>query len=108
MPDLTFTATSNIDGSLRRWDLSGPAGVVRFEITDAAGFQASSIYLHNRRPGAGSDLEDCEVCGRGWHDAAGGDHARDLRRRWESGGGSETAIRTELERWYRAELGAER
>ena len=51
MPDnLTFTATSNEGGALRCWDLSGPAGMVRFEIVDAPRCQTSSIYLHDTHP----------------------------------------------------------
>lgn len=101
---LTFTTTTAEDGALRRWDLRGPAGVVRFEIASAAGMLATSIYLHDTRPADGFDREDCEVCGGGWHDAAVGEYARNLWRAWESQGRDDAVIRSNLKDWYRSDL----
>ena len=101
LDNLTFTTTTDHDGALRCWDLSGPAGVVRFEIVDARGRQTSSIYLHDTHP-EGFDLEACDVCG--WHDSAVGEHAHDLRQRWERSGHDDAVIRAGLEWWYRATL----
>lgn len=108
--DLTFTPFT--DGALRRFDLRGPAGMVRFETTDAQGLVPASaaIYLHfAAAPKGGEQLEDCDACGKCRRDVALGRFARNLRKVWrESSPGRDlTLIRVELERWYNNELRGE-
>lgn len=104
MSEITFTTTSNASGSVRHWDLAGPAGVVQFETADAGGFRTASIYLHSKTAPEGAELEPCDVCGGGWHDAAGSRFANGLRGRWEASGRDDDIVRAELVGWYESQL----
>lgn len=104
MTDLVFTRFSGEGGALRYWDLKGPAGLIRFEIADALGIRTASVYLHAAAAPAGAELEDCAVCGQGWHDAMGGEYARKLRSVWKQSGHNDDVIRARLEGWYRENL----
>lgn len=97
--ELTFT-TSNPAEGLRHWDLRGPLGLVRFETADALGFRTASIYVHYATVPEGGEVEDCDVCGGGWHDALSNSLAYELREDWEAAASHDAVIRTELERWY--------
>lgn len=102
MSELTFEATSGHDGALRNWYLAGRLGVVQFQVADAAGVVAPSVYLHDKS-GQGNaavlDEDDCSVCGRGQHDVLIGDHARKLHRDWLLIG-DDHVIRAAMEEWY--------
>lgn len=84
MSDLTFTSTNEYDGALRRWDLTGPAGVVRFEVAEALMFVSPSVYL---MPVAGEP------------DALVSRLARQLHQDWLEHK-DEQVIRDQLEKWY--------
>lgn len=103
---LTFTATTEADGALSVFQLRGPDGAVRFKTVDAHGLieASSSIYLHLAAAPAGAELEDCDLCGKCWHDTAGRRYARDLRRAWRAAGRDTAVVRAELERMYDTEL----
>jgi hypothetical protein len=88
-PDLTFTSTSQHGGALRQWDLTGPAGYLRFEIAEALGLAAASVYV---RP-AGWDTGTAEP------DTLVGTLARKLHEEFLAAG-EEQVIRTQLEVWY--------
>lgn len=105
MSDLMFNRVEMTrDGSLRHWDIAGPAGLVRFETAGALGFKTASVYLHSAVAPPGGELEDCGVCGTCWSYAMGGRYARELRAAWESAGEDDDVIRTQLERWYAEEI----
>jgi hypothetical protein len=96
---LTFTTSTPAEG-LRHWDLRGPLGLVRFETADTLGFRTASIYVHYANVPEGGEVEDCDVCGGGWHDALSNSLARQLREDWEGAARHDAVIRTELTRWY--------